>query len=183
MLLPWLVLRRTRIEQTGPVLVETYDREGLSSDELADAYLPYSRKNQRSWDRDTRCVKHLAAVFSGKRLTEIVLADIEQYKTLRQTNTDSHGRHPKPATINRELACLKAMFNVARKGLLHLPRGVPNENPVSSVKFFDEHNIRDRVLTAEAFHRRLDASPDYLKPIWQCAYYTGKRRGEILALT
>jgi integrase len=75
------------------------------------------------------------------------------------------------------------MFNVARKGLLHLPGGVPNENPVSRVQFFDEHNIRDRVLTAEAFHRMLDASPDYLKPILQCAYYTGKRRGEILVLT
>jgi integrase len=91
--------------------------------------------------------------------------------------------HPKPATINRELACLKAMFNVARKGLLHLPGGLPNDNPVSSVKFFDEHNIRDRILTAEEFHRMLDASPDYLKPILQCAYYTAMRRGEILGLT
>ena len=82
-----------------------------------------------------------------------------------------------------KLACLKAMFNVARKGLLHLPGGVPNDNPVSSVKFFDEHNIRDRVLTAEEFQRMFDASPEYLKPILHCAYHTGMRRGEILALT
>jgi integrase len=67
--------------------------------------------------------------------------------------------------------------------LLHLPDGVPNDNPVSSVKFFDEHNIRDRILTSEEFQRMLNASPDYLKPILQCAYYTGMRRGEILALT
>jgi hypothetical protein len=45
--------------------------------------------------------------------------------------------------INRKLACLKVMFNVAREGLLYLPGGVPNENPVSSVQFFDEHTIRD----------------------------------------
>jgi integrase len=75
------------------------------------------------------------------------------------------------------------MFNVARKALVHLPGGVLSENPVSSVKFLDEHNIRDRVLTAEEFQRMLDASPGYLKPILQCAYYTGMRRGEILALT
>jgi integrase len=90
---------------------------------------------------------------------------------------------PKPATINRELACLKAMLNVARKGLLQLPGCVLDYNPVSSVKFFDEHNIRDRVLTSEEFQRMLKASPDYLKPILQCAYYPSMRRGEILALT
>jgi integrase len=82
-----------------------------------------------------------------------------------------------------ELACLKAMFNVARKGLLHLPGGLPNDNPVSRVRFFDEHNIRDRILTAEEFHRMLNGSPDYLKPILPCAYYTAMRRGEILGLT
>src|SRR5262245_35626851 len=47
----------------------------------------------------------------------------------------------------------------------------------------ESQNIRDRILTAEEFHRMLDASPEYLKPILQCAYYTGMRRGEILALT
>jgi integrase len=152
-------------------------------DELTCAYLPYSRENKRSWDRDTRSVKRLATAFSGKRLTEITPADIERYKMLRQASVDSHGHYPKPATINRELACLKAMFNVARKGLLHLPGGMPNDNPVSSVKFFEEHNIRDRILTAEEFQRMLDASPEYLKPILHCAYYTGMRRGELLALT
>jgi integrase len=75
------------------------------------------------------------------------------------------------------------MFNVARKGLLHLPGGLPHDNPVGRVRFFDEHNIRDRILTAEEFHRMLNASPDYRRPILQCAYYTGMRRGEILGLT
>jgi integrase len=96
---------------------------------------------------------------------------------------DRRGRNPKPATVNRELACLRSMFNVARKGLVRLPGGLPSENPVSSVKFLEEHNIRDRVLTAEEFQRMLDSSPGYLKPILYCAYHTGMRRGEILELT
>jgi integrase len=177
------VFKKRKVEIAEGRFLEKKRPVTTTFDELAHAYLPYSRKNKRSWDRDTRSVKHLAVVFSEKRLTEIAPADIERYKTLRQTNTDSHGRHPQPATINRELACLKAMFNVARKGLLHLPGGLPTENPVSCVEFFDEHNIRDRILTAEEFHRMLDASPDYLRPILQCAYYTGMRRGEVLALT
>jgi integrase len=152
-------------------------------DELAHAYLAYARENKRSWDRDMRSMKRLATVFTGKRLSEITPVEIERYKTLRLTSMDRSGRHPKPATVNRELACLRSMFNVARKGLIHLPGGVLSENPVSSVKFLDEHNIRDRVLTAEEFQRMLDASPEYLKPILHCAYHTGMRRGELLELT
>jgi integrase len=116
-------------------------------------------------------------------LTEITPADLKRYKTLRPASIDSHGHYPKPATINRELACLKAMFNVACKGLLYLPGGMPNDNPLSSVKFFEEHNIRDRVLRAEEFQRMLQASPGYFKPILYCAYLTGMRPGEILGLT
>jgi integrase len=146
-------------------------------------YLTYARENKRSWDRDMRSMKHLATVFTGKRLPELAPVEIERYKTLRLASRDRVGHHPKPATVNRELACLRSMFNVARKGLVYLAGGVPNENPVSSVKFLDEPNIRDRILTAEEFQRMLDASPDYLKPILHCAYHTGMRRGEILELT
>jgi integrase len=116
-------------------------------------------------------------------LTEITPAAIERYKTHRLGSTSRLGRAVKPATLNRELACLKHMFNVARKGLIHLPGGIPAENPVSAVRFMDEQNIRDRVLTAEEFERMLRASPDYLTPVLLCAYHTGMRRGEILGLT
>jgi integrase len=108
---------------------------------------------------------------------------IEHYKTLRRASTTMYGRPPTPATLNRELACLKHMFNVARKGLLQLPGGLPSENPVSAIKFLDETNILDRVLTAEEFQRMVDLSPDYLKPILICAYFTGMRKAEILGLT
>jgi integrase len=50
------------------------------------------------------------------------------------------------------------------------------------VQFFEEQNIRDRILTAEEFQRMLAASPDYLRPILLCAYHTGMRRGEILGV-
>ena len=51
-----------------------------------------------------------------------------------------------------------------------LARGRPSENPVSAVKFLDEQNIRDRVLTPEEFQRMVGRSPDYLKPVLMCAY-------------
>src|SRR5215510_7257034 len=94
-----------------------------------------------------------------------------------------HGRRPRPATLNRELACLKHMFNVARKGLIDLKGGVPADNPVSPVEFLDEQNVCSRVLTPAEFQRMLGFSPDHFKPILICGDYTGMRREEILELT
>jgi integrase len=141
------------------------------------------RQNKRSWARDATSLNKLKKVFGGKCLADITPASIEHYKTLRRASTTMYGRPPTPATLNRELACLKHMFNVARKGLLQLPGGLPSENSVSAVKFLDEHNILDRVLTAEEFQRMVDLSPDYLKPILTCAYYASMRKAEILGLT
>jgi hypothetical protein len=64
------------------------------------------------------------------------------------------------ATLNRELACLQHMMTVARTGLLYLPRDLPSENPVSAIKFCNEQNILQRVLTAEAFQRMVSLSPN-----------------------
>jgi site-specific recombinase XerD len=50
-------------------------------------------------------------------------------------------RKVKPATVNRELACLKGLFNHVLKTDVALP------NPVSRVKFFEEHNEQTRVLS------------------------------------
>jgi hypothetical protein len=94
-------------------------------DELAQHYLAYVRDHERSWERNVRSVKLLTAVFTGKRLSEITPAAIEHYKTLRLSSISRHGRNPRPATVNRELACLKYVFNVARKGLVPLPGGPP----------------------------------------------------------
>jgi integrase len=152
-------------------------------DELAHVYLAYVRDNKKSWDRDITSIQKLAGVFGGKRLIEITPASVERYKTQRLAGKTIHGRPPTSATINRELACLKHMFNVARKGLIELKGGVPTENPVSAVPFLDEQNVRDGVLTHEEFQRMLDVSPAYLKPVLICAYYTGMRKGEILGLT
>jgi integrase len=175
--------RKRKVEIAEGKFLERQRPITTTFDELAHAYLVYAHENKSSWDRDMRSIKHLATVFTGKKLPEITPVEIERYKMLRLVIMDRVGRHPKPATVNRELACLRSMFNVAPKGLVHLPGGESNENPVSSVKFLGEHNIRDRVLTAEEFQRMLDASPGYLKPILHCAYYNGMRRGEILEWT
>ena len=177
------VLRKRKVEIAEGRFLERRKPITTTFDELADAYLQYACENKRSWDRDATSIKKLSEVFGGKRLTEITPAAVERYKAFRMASKTIYGRRPTPATLNRELACLKHMFNVASRGLIDLKGGVPTENPVSAVEFLEEHNIRDRVLTPEEFARMLEASPDYLKPVLQCAYHTGMRKGEILGLT
>jgi integrase len=83
-----------------------------------------------------------------------------------------------PATINRELACLKRMFNVARKGLIVFKSGVP----MAMVSLERECNERDRVLSAEEFQRVSQTAAPWLHPIGLVACSTAMRAGEIRSL-
>ena len=49
---------------------------------------------------------------------------------------------------------------------------------LDAVEFFEERNIRARVLTPEEFARILEIPPGHLKPVLQCTYHTGMREGE-----
>jgi integrase len=80
----------------------------------------------------------------------------------------------KVATINQNLALLKAIFSLA------LREGWIERNPVSLIKLEKENNARDRVLDAEEFERLQAHSALHLQAINLCAYQTGMRLGEIL---
>jgi integrase len=179
------VLRKRKVEIAEGRFLEKRQLITTTFNELADAYLYYSRYQQqkRSWTRDRTSITILKAYFGGKRLTELTPASIEQYRSWRKDTISRRGKPVTPATINRELACLKRMFSVARKGLILLKGGVPPDNPMASINMDRENNERDRVLSKEEFDRLLAVAPAHLKPILLTAYYTGMRRSELLKLT
>jgi integrase len=177
------VLKKRKVAIAEGKYLEKQRPVTTTFDELAAPYLRYAQANKRSWLRDAVSLRILGEVFSGQRLTDMTPDAIERYKGWRLASISARGGPPRPATINRELACLKHMFTLAHKGVLHLPGGVPAENPLRAIKLLEEQNIRDRVLNAEEFQRLVDVSPDYFKPVLLCAYHTGMRKGEILRLT
>lgn len=136
-------------------------------------------KAKKSYDRDCRSMKLLLPFFGECLLKDINPGLVEAYKQKRLR--EPSGRTPrfltKPATVNRELACLKTIFNKAVKN------GKADRNPVQGVRLLKENNERDRVLSSEEFTRLLAQSPDHLRPIVKVAYHTGMRQGEILGLT
>jgi integrase len=161
-------------------------------DELADAYLAWIAPNERwgiparkrSWySGDLYAIGKLRPYFGGKRLIDKTPALVSQYQAHRQASLSRFGRPVKPSTINRELAILRAMFNVARRGMLVLKGGVPEQNPVASrLAFAKEHNERDVVLSPEELERLLAVAPKWVQPIILVAYDSGMRRGEIAQL-
>ena len=80
--------------------------------------------------------------------------------------------------MNRELALLKRMFNLAIDWDLYL-----GSNPVRKVKFFQEINLGFRILTVEEEGKLLDNATPYIQDIVVLALNTGLRIGEILSLT
>jgi hypothetical protein len=98
------VLAKRRLERAENRFLDKRRPVTTTFDELAQAYLMYARDNKKSWDRDATILRKLAEVFGGKRIAEITPAAVERYKAFHLAGTTIHGRHPTPATINRELA-------------------------------------------------------------------------------
>jgi integrase len=175
---------RKKVEIAEGKFLEKQRPVTTTFNDLAEAYLGYARDQQqkRSWTRDQTSLRTLKAYFGEKRLPEITPAAIEQYRVWRRATISRRSKLVTPATINRELACLKRMFNVARKGLVVLKDGMPVGNPMAMVSLDRERNERDRVLSAEEFRRIYEAAAPWLQPMLLVAYHTGMRAREIRAL-
>ena len=128
------------------------------------------REHLRSKERDVLSVKTLLKFFKGKYLLSVMSSDIEDYIGSRRKDGVSN------ATINRELACLKRMYNLAIKW------EQAKKNPVNDVDFLEEPPGRTRFLSEEEGQLLIECSSDHLKPIIMTALNTGMRLSEILTL-
>jgi integrase len=137
--------------------------------EFAEEFLKYARTQMRAWKRYETSLGSLTPFFGNQLLTAIDAESIEKYKQRRVDKVE-------PSTVNRDLQCLRRMFNLA------IVWRYATENPVKFVKFFREKNSRVRYLTREEFNRLLERCPESLKPMVIVAAHTGMRQGELLAL-
>jgi len=149
-------------------------------------YLKFSEANKKpsSFGRDRISGNHLRAHFGNKRINEITSWHIEKYKVARRSEiTERNKARGRPefsfASINRELAMLKHLFNQQIKA------GRVSVNPVKGIKPFKERKI-ERYLTAEEITSLLEACKQsrnpHLEMIVTLALNTGMRLREILNL-
>ncbi|MGH9762206.1 MAG: tyrosine-type recombinase/integrase [Blastocatellia bacterium] len=144
-----------------------------------DVYLPWARANKKSFKADEYHVSVFESYFADKTLGEFSRILIERFKLDRLAVETRGNRSRKPASVNRELACLSRIFSMA------VIDGHVSHNPCLQVKKLRENNKRDRYLTEveeAALLAQFTGRRAYLRPIVEFALQTGARRGELLNL-
>lgn len=152
--------------------------EGLAIDttkepklkDITTIFLSYSKNNKKDYLRDVAKVNVIHQYFGEKTLAcKITPKLIENFK--------SHlSEHYSNAYVNRYLACLKTIFNLAIKNEL------VKTTPLKAVKMLKENNQKIRYLTQDEEVRLFNELPEHLKPIVVCALQTGLRKSNILNL-
>jgi integrase len=130
--------------------------------------------------------KALLSFFGDKPLDQITPDDVEKFKDwrrrqkklpphkkLKKNKRATTHKTIKPATVNRDLACLRAMIN-------HFIRNdVLVKNPVSRVKFFKEDNEQMRVVSEDEERLYLMACSQPLRDVATIMVETGMRPEEV----
>ena len=132
--------------------------------------LDYEDNNRKSTERVKIGVAHLARFFGEMKATEINTPAIQSYKKLRKTAGASN------ATVNRELAALKRMFNLAARAT------PPRVAHVPYIPMNKERNVRKGFFEHDEYLAVREAILEYMKPVVTFAYKTGWRKNEILGL-
>lgn len=147
--------------------------DGLTLEDLWRRFEPELRR-KRSYQDDVRYARvWLDFLGPDRPLRSIRPEDVRAWKRKAAQETTRTGRPPSPATLNRHVAFLKRLFNLARADEL------TTLQPVRKNAMEPENNLRRRFLTVqeELALEAQDPSPDLWRAI-QAALWTGLRAGE-----
>jgi integrase len=127
-------------------------------------------------------VKVLQRHFGGQRLSTITYDDLRALRAQRLKTSTQQSAHRSLTTVNREMAYLRRMLNIAeRNGWI--PKN-PFQMGDALIHVADEVK-RERLITREEEERLLAecvGPRSHLRPVIICALDTGMRQGEILKL-
>ena len=111
-------------------------------------------------------------------LSEIGYYEIKLYRNALMNAKSQHDRKVRPSSVNREMSCLRQMFNeaVEKKWL--------ERSPFADGKslHLKENNKRECWLTPDEACKLYKECPVHLQHIIECVLYTGMRRKEVLNL-
>lgn len=144
--------------------------------EVWKLYEPVSRRDNDTWQTERSRAAHLVRLLGSRRVAQLSLADVDEYREARLRERTVRGAPPAPATLDREVELLVRAINYAvacRKVYA---------NPLAKVKLLGKPNVRRSVIDEKTFAALVEAAPEHIRPILTVAYDTGMRLGEILGL-
>ena len=162
-------LLKKRIGETNAGTFIGPNEERLTFEGIADMLLTdYQINGKRSIPTLRGLIRHLSDSFAMTRAVDITADRIAAYIARRQLEKAAN------ASINRELAALKRMFNLAVRArrLNHAPY----------VAMLAENNARQGFVDHPGFLAVRNALPMHLKDPITYLYFSGWRAGEMKAL-
>ncbi len=129
------------------------------------------KADKRSLRRDDSSFLNLVPFFGECYLHTITRVEVEAYKKKRRAEVSG-------GTVNREIALLRHMFNLA------IEQGYVRDNPVHRVKMFPEqlNKRREKVFSEVELRLLMNAAASHFRPILIVAIGTGLRKSDILGL-
>jgi integrase len=137
----------------------------------------------RDWKRRKNMVKMFCTYFGNRKVREITYDDLLTFRSIRLKTPKPNEQQRSITTVNRELACLRRIFNIA----LHQDWIIKNPfNRGESLIEVSAEKQRERILTLHEEQRLLLACEHpqrkHLKPFLISLLDTGARKGETLKL-
>jgi integrase len=147
--------------------------------ELVEKYKD-NYQNQASFKTGKKYhITHISEYFGEKTLlSNIRFVDLETYRNHLRDSLTVKKTIRKEASVNRTMSCLRHIFSKA------VEWDMVDQSPFGKGKslILKENNKRLKFLTEQEITNLLDACPEYLRNIVECALNTGMRKGEILSL-
>jgi integrase len=147
-------------------------------------YAPWGRKHVGSW-KAVRAGhrKHLLGFFGKLAWDKCTHAKFDEYIEWRRTQRTIRGGPPRPATLNSELASLKACLSWCLTGAPKGQRPITGPNPMDGYEELQVTSERRFPLSEADFMRLLEHSRPLLRLMLIFAFETGMRRDEFRRLT
>jgi integrase len=162
---------------TGNFPLNPESRASMPFSEFVDDFLnKHCRVEKASYKRDEVIGNALKKHFGRIPIGRIKTYEIIAWRERRAAHITRMGTPITKASLNRELAFLKTMFNLA------VEWGWLKENPTARVKKLKGETKRLRILSRDEIVRLIDSARESLKPILMLAVATGMRKSEILNL-
>lgn len=187
-------LLKSLLQQIESEGIKGIDAAKLTFNDLAKYYIEHyvtepvyynDRKisGLRDWKRRKNMVKMFCSYFGSRKIREITYDDLLTFRTARLKTTKKNKTQRSITTVNRELACLRRIFNIALRQDWIIKN--PFNRGESLIEVSAERQ-RERILTLEEEHRLLQACEhpqrQHLKPLLISLLDTGARKGETLKL-